>query len=263
MPKKKDNCEKNNHSFKAEIAEGGFGKVVGSCKNKDCKYVAKIQYLDEPVYAEAYIKELYFYNKLKNETVNGVNIIPKLYDSWTCKEQIVSGKGKITETLSGVLVLEKMKGSFYDVLNKLINSKAPIAKKNNTLSNYLSQVYHLLGPFKKLNILHLDLKPENILYKRLNGKVKLYITDFGISHDYLHVPVKNNVQILYDLYATPKSFQKEFDFSAFLMFLNKVYRININTILNIMVKNRHLTLEKVRIIKKTIKSIRKNTERYV
>jgi hypothetical protein len=69
--------------YKDKLGEGTFGTVYEACLNDDCKYVAKIQLIDnnKPDDKMIIYTELNIYDQ-----INELDISPKLYDAYICND---------------------------------------------------------------------------------------------------------------------------------------------------------------------------------
>ena len=94
-----------------------------------------------------------------------LEIAPKIYDSWICRNG---------NQLQGVILMEKFDGNLVD----LIKNPVSYVQKVNIIDQLITKVRLLAYQ----GIHHMELKPENILYKftKSTGNYTIYIADYDV-----------------------------------------------------------------------------------
>lgn len=154
-----------------ELGRGTYGRVHLACRNSDCGYVAKWEYL-----AEAAVPRWHEEVRIAKVAARK-RIAPRVYDSWLCRG-LDPRSGREVDV--GVTINEQMDGSF----NLLLNAQ-PLTKRQ--LTRLFEDVRKKVDALHAERILHLDLHLGNILFKRAaadGARFEVRLTDFGMSIQY-------------------------------------------------------------------------------
>lgn len=160
--KTKDGCFKD-YKLGAEIGSGAYGTAFLIEKN-GVKFIAKTINLEKFI--------VYPYNdvnmilrEIENQKkMSDIDVAPKYYDSYICKEN-----GNLTV----FIIMEYMSEG---TLNSYL------AKGNKLTPELKKKLDDKIDLMHKNQILHTDLHNENVLLtKKKNGELDIYIADWGLS----------------------------------------------------------------------------------
>jgi len=175
--------ENKGYSFEKFLGGGAQGCVYAMCSKELCDYAAKIQ----PMVIKGFPnhdpqKELELIKSLKDS-----NIVPKIFDEWTCT---------INNNKYIVFIMEELDGNIDQLLNEMFQLKNRYfkgikptqieknkLKKNLIISRYIDN--QIDDVYKKLvnnGIYYMDWHNGNVMYKiNDDGSINILLPDFGIA----------------------------------------------------------------------------------
>ncbi len=153
-------CETTKHYQVSDhlLGEGTYGRVLSTCNDKVCDFVAKILTFDFSRYEEHYVYNLFFaessISKFAGEKKFGIPV----HDYFLCD----NGE-------KGVVIMDKFDGDLESIRFSL------------TYEDY-KQLFDKIQIMHSYGILHRDLFLKNVMFRKLSGGTKdIRIIDFGLS----------------------------------------------------------------------------------
>lgn len=159
------------YMFKQNIGHGAFGEVYMAIRLFDGKLVAmKVE--NRKIDIPRLHTEYNFYKKMISRNLR--RVIPHVFEFIQTPEY-------------NIMVMEVLGDNLEDIFNK--------HDKKFSVSTVLYLGYHIVNILEKIhqtNFIHRDIKPSNFLVGH-NDKKRLYVTDFGLSKEYIknnqHIPI--------------------------------------------------------------------------
>jgi hypothetical protein len=150
------------------LGQGAFGAVYEACVNiNDCKYAVKAAKSDDSDEINANQRDPYFLEVLQEKKLDGSNIVPRIYDSWSCRSQ---------DDVTIYTVMDRWQGN--------MESLALHRPGRAYYRSELLRMFRIAVFLGQLGIIHGDLKPDQFLYRNSGGDseaLEIVVADFGFS----------------------------------------------------------------------------------
>jgi len=151
--------ESKGYDKRASLGHGAHGAVLELCKEKDCKYVLKMEpYL--PGQWTGFEREVDNYKRLQKLDPRG-EVVVKMIDQWTCdltdkaRDQLKKlGVDPENSTKLGYIILDQMDESF--------------EQKGTIIPDMLTKIVKQMDKLHKLRFVHYDPELRNIMFKAPN-----------------------------------------------------------------------------------------------
>ena len=152
------------------LGQGSYGRVVVTCKNEDCEFVAKQVTFDFSRYAKEYVFNIFFAECLISQFAGQRGFGIPLEKFFLCaSEQQTSWFGPVERLEKGIIIMQRYEKDLESI-------------KHDLDWGDMKQLLDKVTQMHNCGILHRDLFLKNTMY-RLNddGKKDIRIIDYGLS----------------------------------------------------------------------------------
>ena len=175
------NCDQYFQNFRVlrMIGSGSQGKVfeIASLANPEDRRVVKMFVSSKDPNSTSFQRELFFMRYLQDKQLDGKPIVPRLYDSWQCKGELVPNPNNFEWKMKNRSFLVQ-----YLVMEKYIDDVSLRAKIKGLNAEHVVVLFKLCLELGKLGIIGGDIKLDNFMYKLdSQNQYQFVIIDLGFA----------------------------------------------------------------------------------